>query len=34
MSKKQMYEMKLNNFGSKMYIIEYRKSNDIDVYFP
>ena len=24
----------LNNFGSKMIIKEYRKCNDIDVYFP
>ena len=27
-------EEKLNNFGSKMVIKEYRKHNDMDVYFP
>ena len=27
-------EEKLNNFGSKMIIKEYRKYSDIDVYFP
>ena len=27
-------EEKLNNFGSKMVIKEYRKATDIDVYFP
>ena len=27
-------EERLNNFGSKMIIKEYRKCNDIDVYFP
>ena len=27
-------ETKTNSFGSKMTIIEYRKYNDIDVYFP
>lgn len=27
-------EEKLNNFGSKMIIKEYRKYMDIDVYFP
>ena len=27
-------EEKLNNFGSKMIITEYRKYSDIDVYFP
>lgn len=27
-------EKNINNFGSKMVIIEYRKYNDIDVYFP
>ena len=27
-------EKGVNNFGSEMIIIEYRKENDIDVYFP
>ena len=27
-------EERLNNFGSKMIIVEYRKYKDIDVYFP
>ncbi|WP_303210929.1 AP2 domain-containing protein [uncultured Clostridium sp.] len=27
-------EININNFGSKMIIIEYRKYSDIDVYFP
>ena len=27
-------EERLNNFGSKMIIVEYRKAMDIDVYFP
>ena len=27
-------EEKLNNFGSKMVVKEYRKYSDIDVYFP
>ena len=27
-------EEKLNNFGSKMVVKEYRKAIDIDVYFP
>lgn len=27
-------EERVNNFGSKMIIKEYRKCNDIDVYFP
>ena len=27
-------EEKFNKFGSKMIIKEYRKYNDIDVYFP
>ena len=27
-------EERLNNFGSKMVIVEYRKYSDIDVYFP
>ena len=27
-------EEKLNNFGSKIIIKEYRKRVDIDVYFP
>ena len=27
-------EEKLNNFGSKMVIKEYKKYSDIDVYFP
>lgn len=35
MSKKKnrIGEEKLNNFGSKMKIIEYRNANDIDIYF-
>lgn len=27
-------EEKTNNFGSKIIVKEYRKYNDIDVYFP
>ena len=27
-------EERINNFGSKMIIKEYRKYSDIDVYFP
>ena len=27
-------EKGVNNFGSEMVIVEYRKSSDIDVYFP
>ena len=27
-------EERLNSFGSKMVIVEYRSCNDIDVYFP
>lgn len=27
-------EKNINNFGSEMVIIEYRKNNDIDIYFP
>ena len=27
-------EESINNFGSKMIIVEYRRWNDIDVYFP
>ena len=27
-------EERVNNFGSKMVIKEYRGCNDIDVYFP
>lgn len=27
-------ERGLNNFGSQMIIVEYRKYSDIDVYFP
>ena len=27
-------EERLNNFGSKMVVKEYRKYSDIDVYFP
>ena len=27
-------EERLNNFGSKMVIVEYREYSDIDVYFP
>lgn len=27
-------EIKLNNFGSEMIIVEYRSSKDIDIYFP
>ena len=27
-------EEKLNNFGSKMVVKEYRKYSDIDVHFP
>ena len=27
-------EERLNNFGSKMVVKEYRKAIDIDVYFP
>ena len=27
-------EERINSFGSKMVIKEYRKWNDIDVYFP
>ena len=27
-------EERVNNFGSKMVIKEYRNSRDIDVYFP
>ena len=27
-------EERLNNFGSKMVIKEYRKYSDVDVYFP
>ena len=36
MSKKidRIGEKGVNNFGSEMIIVEYRKSSDIDVYFP
>ena len=36
MSKKinRVGEEKVNNFGSKMIIVAYRKAIDIDVYFP
>ena len=27
-------EENVNNFGSKMIIVEYRMNRDIDVYFP
>ena len=27
-------EENINNFGSKMIIVGYRKWNDVDVYFP
>ena len=27
-------EERINNFGSNMVIVEYRKREDIDVYFP
>ena len=27
-------ETRINTFGSKMIIVEYRKYSDIDVYFP
>ena len=27
-------EENINNFGSKMVIVEYRKWDDVDVYFP
>ena len=27
-------EENINNFGSKMVIVEYRKAMDMDVYFP
>ena len=27
-------EERINNFGSKMFVVEYRNSKDIDVYFP
>ena len=27
-------ERNINNFGSEMAIVEYRKYSDIDVYFP
>ena len=27
-------EKGINNFGSEIVIVEYRKNNDIDVYFP
>lgn len=27
-------EENINNFGSKMVIVEYRMNRDIDVYFP
>ena len=27
-------EERINNFGSKMVIVEYRKNSDVDIYFP
>ena len=27
-------ETKVNNFGSKMVIIKYKKWEDVDIYFP
>ena len=27
-------EERINNFGSKMFVVEYKNSKDIDVYFP
>ena len=27
-------EERINNFGSKMFVVEYRNNKDIDVYFP
>ncbi len=34
MERDRIGEENINNFGSKMVIIEYRKYSDIDVYFP
>ena len=37
MSKKtinRIGEERINNFGSKMFLVQYRKASDIDIYFP